>query len=243
MVLQLVRQVVGEFRLALHGLAEQCRRDFGEEGQHVGVVAGHGGLRSSDGGAVDDCQTLLGLQLEGLQEADLLQSLGRGQQLAILRDGSGVGATGDQSCNVRQWDQISRRGDGSSQREPRGNVLVQQLLHGLENFPPDAREALHESVGPYQHGGPGGGHREDAGPVRENGRIQESDELLLEVDSLVGPPVGGGAEARGDAVGVSSLHHVVRNPVVARVHAVLGRGRIEHDRHFGIPGHGRDLCH
>ncbi|KAG6548580.1 hypothetical protein Mapa_010069 [Marchantia paleacea] len=51
-VLELVREEVGEFRLAVHGLAEERGRDLGQHGQHVGVVA-HGGRQArAHGGTV-----------------------------------------------------------------------------------------------------------------------------------------------------------------------------------------------
>ncbi|KAG6543490.1 hypothetical protein Mapa_015160 [Marchantia paleacea] len=242
MMLQLVRQMVGEFRLALHGLAEQGRRDLGQHGQDVGVVARHAGLRRAHGRAVHQRQPFLGHEFEGLEQADLLQGLVRREGLAARVHASRVGAAREHAGDVRERHQVARGRDGAAEGQLRGQVLVQELLHGLQNVPADARVALHERVGAHQHGRAGGGHRQQHLVAAQHSGIEEPDELALQLDSLVRAAMGGGAEARGHSVGVGALHHVVGDPVGALVHSALGAGRIEHHGHVGIASHGRDLA-
>ena len=241
-VLQLVRQRVGELRLPLHHLAEQRRQHFRQEHQPVGVEAHGGRQRRAHGRPVHQRQSFLGLQLERLLDARDLQPLERRHLAAIFGLRSGIGSAGEQPRDVRQGHQVARRRDGSPQWQLGRDVRVEQLLHGLENLPADAGVALHERVGAHEHGGAGGLGRQ-CGPLHDHSCVQEADELALKLHAGLRAAVRGVAEAGGDAVDVPAVHDLGEHPLGGFVHPRLGIGRIQHDLHVGSARDGGDLAH
>jgi hypothetical protein len=176
-VLQLVREVVGELRLARHDLAEHRGDDLGQDGEHVGLEE-HGGRKArAHGRAVDHGETFLGLQLEeAMLDARDLERL-RGAHLpAIGVHRHGVLAARDEAGDVGERDEVARRGDGAPERQARRDVGVEQLGDGLEDLEADAGVALEEGVDAHEHRRAGGLRRQHVavGARAERAGIEES---------------------------------------------------------------------
>jgi hypothetical protein len=155
-VLELVGEVVGVLGLAVHDLAEDGGQDLGEDGQDVGVVHDGGRERGAHGGAVDDGEALLGVELEeAALDAGDLERLGGVHLPAVDGDGLRVGAARDEAGDVGERDQVARRGDGAPERQARADPGVEQLGDGLEDLEADAGVALQERVDAHQHRRPG----------------------------------------------------------------------------------------
>uniref|UniRef100_J3LEZ0 Uncharacterized protein n=1 Tax=Oryza brachyantha TaxID=4533 RepID=J3LEZ0_ORYBR len=154
-VLQLVGQVVGVLRLAVHHLAEHGGQHLGEDGQDVGVEHHGGRQRGPHGRAIDDGETLLGVQREEpALDAGELERLGGVHLPAVGGDGLRVGAARDEAGDVGQRHQVTGRGDRPAERQARGHAGVEQLGDRLEDLEPDARVPLKERVDAHQHGRP-----------------------------------------------------------------------------------------
>ncbi|PUZ40681.1 hypothetical protein GQ55_9G443700 [Panicum hallii var. hallii] len=242
-MLELVREVVGVLGLAVHDLAEHGGQDLGEDGEDVRLKEHRGGESGADGRAVHHGKPFLGLQLEeAALDAGDPERL-RGVHLAAVRGHrDGVGAAGDEAGDVGERDEVAGRGDRAPERQARRDVGVEQPDDGLEDLEADPGVALEERVGADEHGGARGLGGEDVavGARAEGAGVEEADELLLERAALLGAAVGGGAEARGDAVAVGAVGHAGHDPVAAGLDAAAG-GVVELDPGAAAGGHRGDL--
>jgi hypothetical protein len=151
-VLELVGEVVGVLGLAVHDLAEDGGQDLGEDGEDVGVVQHGGRERGAHGGAVDDGEPLLGVELEeAALDAGNLEGLGGVHLPAVDGDGLRVGAARDEAGDVGERHEVARGGDGAPERQAWADAGVEQLGDGLEDLEADAGVALEEGVDAHEH--------------------------------------------------------------------------------------------
>jgi hypothetical protein len=225
-VLELVGQVVGVLRLAVHDLAEHGRQDLGEDGKDVSLEEHSGGEARAQGRAVHHRKTLLGLQLEeAALDSGNLECLGGVDLAAVWGERNKVLTPSDEVGNVGERHKVSGRSDRAAQRQARRDVGVEQLDDRLEDLEADPRVPLEEGVDADEHGRARRLGREDVA-VRagaEGAGVEEPDELPLESAALLGPPVRHGVEAGGDAVAVGAVHHAVHDPVAACLDPTTGR--------------------
>lgn len=73
-------------------------------------------------------------------------------------------------------------------------------------------EDLHQHVGADHHGRAGGLRVQGVG-LPDHARVEEADELELELHSLLRAALRGGFESGGDAVDVTPVHDLVEHPV------------------------------
>uniref|UniRef100_A0A8R7TFV5 Uncharacterized protein n=1 Tax=Triticum urartu TaxID=4572 RepID=A0A8R7TFV5_TRIUA len=161
---------------------------------------------------------------------------------AIGSHSHGIWAAGDKSRDVGERDEIAGSGDGAPERQARCNVGVEQCGDGLENLEADAGVPLEQGVDADKHRRARGGRWQHvtiaAGAERPG--VKEPDELPLQSTALLGPPMGGGAEAGGDAIAVGAVRHAGHDPFAALLDAAAG-GLVElHPGTVGR-GHRRDL--
>uniref|UniRef100_A0A8R7PCK6 Secreted protein n=1 Tax=Triticum urartu TaxID=4572 RepID=A0A8R7PCK6_TRIUA len=243
MVLQLVCQVVSVLWLAVHHFAEHRRQNFGKHTKNIRFKENYGREPGAHRRAINHSKAFLGLQLEeAVLDARNLKCLGGINLSAIRSHGHGIRAAGDKSRDVGERDEIARSGDGAPERQARCHVGIEQRGDGLEDLEADAGVALEQGVDADKHRrarGGSGQHMAVAAGAERTG-VKEPDELPLQSAALLGPPMGGGAEAGGDAVAVGAVGHAGHDPVAALLDAAAG-GLVElHPGPVG-GGHRRDL--
>uniref|UniRef100_A0A0E0G9Z2 Uncharacterized protein n=1 Tax=Oryza nivara TaxID=4536 RepID=A0A0E0G9Z2_ORYNI len=179
MVLELVSQVVGVLRLAVHHLAEHGREDLGEDGKNVSLKE-HGRCKArAHGSAIDHGKAFLGLQLEeAALDASNLERLSGVHLAAIWCNRHGVLAPSDKAGNVGQRDEVTGGGDRAPERQARCDVRVEQLGDRLEDLEPDAGVSLEECVDADEHCRAGCLRRQNmtVGASAERAGIEESAE-------------------------------------------------------------------
>ncbi|BAS79868.1 Os02g0626532 [Oryza sativa Japonica Group] len=138
-VLQLVCQVVGVLRLAVHHLAEHGGQDLGKDSKNVRLKEHRGGKSRADGSAIHHGETFLGLQLEeATLDASNLKRLSGVHLAAIRSDRDRVLAAGDQAGNVGERDQVAGRGNRAPEWQAWRDVGIEQLGNRLEDLEADA---------------------------------------------------------------------------------------------------------
>lgn len=161
-----------------HGLNTHGRKSLHEDGELVRLMQSQAGNTGRNGSTVDQTETLLGTHGTGL-DAGLAQSIasghdtGGGGSLGVSYLDKDVGAALDGTGDVGKRHQISRGGDGATQRNDGRNAVLQQLQETIEHLDGDGGVTTGIAVGTDGNGGtnPGKGHRVRAGRGRVGGQV------------------------------------------------------------------------
>lgn len=139
------RNVVAEGRersyVTTHCFDSECGRSLREEVKEVRVVKDDRGEGSRDGGSVENSESFFGLERDGSNVVES-ERFGRRQDLlaTISNDPNlDVGVTSEGTSDVRERREISRGGDGTTERDDGKDIVVDQGNESLEHRPSNCR--------------------------------------------------------------------------------------------------------
>jgi hypothetical protein len=145
-VLELVGQVVGVLRLAVHDLAEHDGQDLGEDGKDVSLEEHSGGEARAHGRAVPHRKTLFGLQLEeAALDSGNLECLGGIDLAAIWGERNRVLTPSDEAGNVGERHEVS--GQVTVPRSGRHDVTLALSSLTIASGPQGSRSGSRSTPG------------------------------------------------------------------------------------------------
>jgi hypothetical protein len=107
MMLQLVRERVGELGLSLHHFTKESRQNLREKDKDVGIETHCRRQSGADSGSVDEGQTFLRLKLKGLLNTSDPQCFDSGDFLSVPGHRSHVVPGSEETSNVGERHKIS----------------------------------------------------------------------------------------------------------------------------------------